>query len=56
LLSPAAVGEIVDLVYLGQGADQQAAMDETSGRADVSRKFAAAQGAGRDRFDQIKHV
>jgi hypothetical protein len=22
----------------------------------LSRKFAAAQGAGRDRFDQIKHV
>ncbi|MGE0039259.1 MAG: UDP binding domain-containing protein [Xanthobacteraceae bacterium] len=35
LLLPAAVGEAVDLVYLGQGADQQAAMDETSGRADI---------------------
>jgi UDPglucose 6-dehydrogenase len=56
MLPPATFGEVVQLVYLGHGADERAAKDDVRGQPEVSRKVAAAQGsAGRNRLDQIKH-
>jgi UDPglucose 6-dehydrogenase len=56
MLPPATFGEIVQLVYLGHGADERAAKDDVRGQPEVSRKIAAAQGPARSRFDHIKHV
>jgi UDPglucose 6-dehydrogenase len=56
MLPPATFGEVVQLVYLGHGANERTAKDDMRGQPEVSRKVAAAQGPARSRFDHIKHV
>ncbi len=56
LLPPATFGETVDLVYLGRGPGERAVRDDARNQPDAPPRFAASQGSGFGRFDQIKHV